>query len=218
MFGTMLEQVKHDTISILSRIRIQGEDDLAEMARRRQAAEAMKFQHAEASALRADADAAGGRRRTDCARGPAVRSRRPQGRSQRAVPLWLRQEIQAVSRQAELPRPDPMNHFDVAAGILLRFGRSGPDRRATRWRSVSRSVGISRRQDSGRANPHDEALSRELAEELGIEVTACSSFMNLRHEYDDRIVTYRVLYRQRMEQRTGRPGRAGVALGATKTS
>jgi 8-oxo-dGTP diphosphatase len=34
-----------------------------------------------------------------------------------------------------------------------------------------------------------QALSRELAEELGIEVTACASFMNLRHEYDDRIVT-----------------------------
>ena len=34
-----------------------------------------------------------------------------------------------------------------------------------------------------------QALSRELAEELGIEVTTYSSFMNLRHEYDDRIVT-----------------------------
>ena len=34
-----------------------------------------------------------------------------------------------------------------------------------------------------------EALSRELAEELGIEITRCASFMNLRHEYDDRIVT-----------------------------
>lgn len=33
------------------------------------------------------------------------------------------------------------------------------------------------------------ALGRELAEELGIEVTACASFMNLRHEYDDRVVT-----------------------------
>jgi len=51
MFGTMLEQVKHDTVSILSRIRIQGEDDLNEMAERRRAAESMKFQHAEASAL-----------------------------------------------------------------------------------------------------------------------------------------------------------------------
>ncbi len=51
MFGVMLEQVKHDTISILSRIRIQGEDDLNEMAEQKQAADSMKFQHAEATAL-----------------------------------------------------------------------------------------------------------------------------------------------------------------------
>ena len=51
MFGTMLEQVKHDTISILSRIRIQGEDDLNEMSEQKQSADSMKFQHAEASAL-----------------------------------------------------------------------------------------------------------------------------------------------------------------------
>ncbi len=51
MFGVMLEQVKHDTISILSRIRIQGEDDLNEMSERKQPADTMKFQHAKASAL-----------------------------------------------------------------------------------------------------------------------------------------------------------------------
>ncbi len=51
MFGVMLEQVKHDTISILSRIRIQSEDDLNEMAQRKQAEDKMKFQHADASAL-----------------------------------------------------------------------------------------------------------------------------------------------------------------------
>ena len=51
MFGTMLEQVKHDTISILSKIRIQGEGDLNEEAERKKAAAAMKFQHADASAL-----------------------------------------------------------------------------------------------------------------------------------------------------------------------
>ena len=51
MFGVMLDQVKHDTISILSRIRIQGEDDLNEMSEQKQPADAMKFQHAEASAL-----------------------------------------------------------------------------------------------------------------------------------------------------------------------
>ena len=44
----------------------------------------------------------------------------------------------------------------------------------------------------GKIGAHEsaaEALSRELAEELGIEVTTCASFMNLRHEYDDRTVT-----------------------------
>jgi len=51
MFGTMLEQVKHDTISILTRIRVQGEQDLDDSEERRRAAEAMRFQHAQASAL-----------------------------------------------------------------------------------------------------------------------------------------------------------------------
>ncbi len=51
MFGVMLDQVKHDATSILSRIRIQGEQDLDDRAERQRAAEAMKFQHAEATAL-----------------------------------------------------------------------------------------------------------------------------------------------------------------------
>ena len=43
----------------------------------------------------------------------------------------------------------------------------------------------------GKIDKHEsaaDALSRELAEELGIEITACASFMNLRHEYADRVV------------------------------
>jgi preprotein translocase subunit SecA len=51
MFGVMLEQVKHDTISILARVQIKGEQELDDTAERRRAAEAMEFQHAEASAL-----------------------------------------------------------------------------------------------------------------------------------------------------------------------
>ena len=51
MFGEMIEQVKHDSVSILSRIRIQGEEDLSELEARRKKEQAMKFQHAEASAL-----------------------------------------------------------------------------------------------------------------------------------------------------------------------
>ena len=51
MFGAMLDQVKHDTISILTRIRVQGEQDLDDSEERRRAAEALRFQHAQASAL-----------------------------------------------------------------------------------------------------------------------------------------------------------------------
>ncbi|MED5420139.1 MAG: SEC-C metal-binding domain-containing protein, partial [Pseudomonadota bacterium] len=51
MFGEMLEQVKHDTISILSRVRIQSEQDVQRMEEERRKARALKFKHDEASAL-----------------------------------------------------------------------------------------------------------------------------------------------------------------------
>ncbi|RLA22682.1 MAG: preprotein translocase subunit SecA, partial [Gammaproteobacteria bacterium] len=51
MFGEMLEQVKHDTISILSRVRIQSEADVQRMEEQRRVAQAMEFKHAEAPAL-----------------------------------------------------------------------------------------------------------------------------------------------------------------------
>jgi preprotein translocase subunit SecA len=51
MFGTMLDQVKHDTISILSRVRVQSEEDVRRMEAQRRATQQMKFQHDEASAL-----------------------------------------------------------------------------------------------------------------------------------------------------------------------
>ncbi|MEM6512422.1 MAG: preprotein translocase subunit SecA [Pseudomonadota bacterium] len=53
MFGSMLEQVKQQTISLLSRIRVQSEEEMAEIARQRQEAQEknLKFQHAEAQAL-----------------------------------------------------------------------------------------------------------------------------------------------------------------------
>ena len=51
MFGELLEQVKHDTISILSRVRIQSEEDVQRMEEERRQAQALKFKHDEASAL-----------------------------------------------------------------------------------------------------------------------------------------------------------------------
>jgi len=51
MFGEMLDQVKFDTISILSRVRIQSEEDVQRMEAERRKAQAMEFKHADAPAL-----------------------------------------------------------------------------------------------------------------------------------------------------------------------
>ena len=81
-----------------------------------------------------------------------------------------------------------MNHFNVAAGILcdadgrvLITQRHGGGPFHGMWEFPGGKIS-----DGESAT---DALSRELAEELGIEVTGCASFMNLRHAYDDRIVT-----------------------------
>lgn len=81
-----------------------------------------------------------------------------------------------------------MDHFDVAAGILcdnagriLIAERLGGGPFQGLWEFPGGKIA------PGETAP--QALSRELAEELGIEVTECASFMNLRHEYDDRVVT-----------------------------
>lgn len=82
MFGVMLEQVKHDTISILSRIRIQGEDDLNEISARKQSPGAMKFQHAEASALGAESQGGSQKAVPQSASVPFVRDGRKVGRNE----------------------------------------------------------------------------------------------------------------------------------------
>ncbi|NCF15907.1 MAG: 8-oxo-dGTP diphosphatase MutT [Gammaproteobacteria bacterium] len=81
-----------------------------------------------------------------------------------------------------------MNHFDVAAGVLcdsrgrvLIAERLGGGPFHGLWEFPGGKI-------ASDETPL-EALSRELAEELGIEVTTCASFMNLRHEYEDRVVT-----------------------------
>jgi 8-oxo-dGTP diphosphatase len=80
-----------------------------------------------------------------------------------------------------------MNHFHVAAGILRdAAGRiliterlcDGPFNGL--WEFPGGKIG-------DEESP-SEALQRELAEELGIEVTASQPYLNLHHEYPDRTV------------------------------
>jgi preprotein translocase subunit SecA len=90
MFGVMLEQVKHDTISILARVRVQGEADLDDSAERKRAAEALKFQHAEASALGETAPQVRGA--AGAPRQPAVAQREPVETFKREEPKVGRNE------------------------------------------------------------------------------------------------------------------------------
>ena len=102
-----------------------------------------------------------------------------------------------------------MKHFDVAAGILcdstgrvLITERLGDGPFHGLWEFPG-----------GKIAPGEsayDALSRELTEELGIEVTACSSFMNLRHEYEDRLVTIEFFLVSEWERDPA--GREGQAL------
>ena len=80
-----------------------------------------------------------------------------------------------------------MNCFEVAAGILcdhsgrvLIAERLGGGPFHGMWEFPGGKIGPD--------ETSVEALVRELAEELGIEVGSCAPFMKLRHEYDDRIV------------------------------
>ncbi len=84
MFGIMLDQIKHDTVSILSRVRIQSQEDVEKMEAQRRVARAMEFRHASASALgqQQTAGGQGGGAATAAAAAPFVRSERKVGRNE----------------------------------------------------------------------------------------------------------------------------------------
>ena len=120
MFGDMLDRVKYELIAFLSQVRVRGEEDVAAAQQRAAVTDKMQYQHAEASALAGQqggsqptAQQPGSAVRNAPAQGgsatPAasdtVRARCAQGRSQRSLSVWFRQEVQALPRQACLIPP-----------------------------------------------------------------------------------------------------------------
>jgi preprotein translocase subunit SecA len=81
MFGVMLDQIKHDSISLLSRVRIQSEEDVERMEAQRRAVQKMEFQHAEASSL-SQGDGEGKAAAAAPAPEPFVRDGRKVGRNE----------------------------------------------------------------------------------------------------------------------------------------
>jgi preprotein translocase subunit SecA len=81
MFGAMLDQIKHDTVSLLSRVRIQSEEDVARMEAQRRATQQMEFKHAEASSLGQGGQSGGTAKGAD-PQSPFVRDGRKVGRNE----------------------------------------------------------------------------------------------------------------------------------------
>jgi preprotein translocase subunit SecA len=109
MFQALLERVKYEVVSTLARVEVRTQEQVEreETERRERLMQQLQAQHADAmSALAGCRDAA------ECsalaARPPAtglrsrraLRARRSQGRSQRAVSLRFRPQIQALPRHA----------------------------------------------------------------------------------------------------------------------
>ncbi len=58
LFSAMLDRIKHDVVTLLSRVRIQSEEEIAALeAQRRALEEQMEFQHAAASAMQGEGEA-----------------------------------------------------------------------------------------------------------------------------------------------------------------
>ena len=124
LFSAMLDRVKFETVSLMAKIEVRTQEEIEreEEERRERLMRALQAQHAGGAALpvleRAGAAAApgampglAGAGRRPPSRPRAVRARGPQGRPQRALPVRLGQEVQALSRRAleAKPRHRPAN-------------------------------------------------------------------------------------------------------------
>ncbi|MDZ7645167.1 MAG: hypothetical protein U5K76_13780 [Woeseiaceae bacterium] len=203
MFGAMLEQIERDSISILSRVRVQSEEDVQRMEAERRAGAGDGIPARRASALGKDAPPAGG------AAAPGADPPRPnttpfvaanaRWAETEPCPCGWGREIATVPRSPGLnDRALRPRRIRVVAGILqdshgriLRQRAAGRFPFAGLWKfRAARSHRVSHRQS---------ALHRELVEEIGVHALASSHFMHLRHDYEDRRVAIELLTLRTLE-------------------
>jgi preprotein translocase subunit SecA len=103
MFSDMLDRVKHDVISIVSRVQIRTEEEVEALERRRReaAAATLQLQHAQAQSVTGGGEEGpGGASACDGRRaGGDVRAAREKGGAERALPVRVGEEVQALSWQ-----------------------------------------------------------------------------------------------------------------------
>ncbi len=81
MFNNMLQRIKHDVVSVLSKVQVRAESDVEAVEEQRRSKAPMEFQHAEASAMGA-AEAGAEAQAGDDEQAPFVRDGRKVGRNE----------------------------------------------------------------------------------------------------------------------------------------
>ena len=145
LFSAMLDRIKFDTVTTVSKIQVrsQAEIEREELERQQRLARALRAQHAEAiSPIQAapgpgESGGDGRKFRRQChgngsapdrSGGCALRARRAQGGTQRTLPLRIRPQVQALPRRPAASerlspaKPRPLIHV-VAAAVIDAMGR-----------------------------------------------------------------------------------------------
>ena len=99
LFSAMLDSIRNEVTRILMTVQIQSRQDV-EKVEEPVELHNVRYQHADYEEALAEANA-----ESEPAKAQALRAPGPEGRTQRPMPVRLRQEVQAVPRQAGLTRP-----------------------------------------------------------------------------------------------------------------
>ena len=179
LFAAMLDRVKFDTVSLVSKveIRTQEEVDREEEMRRERLMQALQTQHAEAQSALLAAEPASGAGGTGALGGPAGGWRwesRPAAPMPPVPPMAVRPLSAAIAKWAATsPAPavrarssstvtarcparsnERIRHPAGGGRCALRCARPDPDRAASRGQAHGRALGVSRRQGGGAARPN----------------------------------------------------------------